>query len=179
VTAGGRHESRPGRPRAPETDAAIYTAVLDVLADVGFDGLTYDRVAARANVSRPALYRRAASKPALVVAVFVDRFGLAPVPDTGTIAGDLTALQRGQLALYADPVIGSTILGLVAAIWNDDEARDAWVDGFVRPRRLGVHAAIDRAVARGEIEENVDAEWVCEILTRYRAKLWRRRSLWS
>ncbi len=52
----------PGRPRDERADAAIMTATLDLLAEVGPTGLSVDEVAARAGVSKTTIYRRFATK---------------------------------------------------------------------------------------------------------------------
>lgn len=156
---------RPGRPRRADLEAAINTAVREILCEVGYAALTYELVATRAGTSRPALYRRAATKLELVVNALISSYGLTPVPDTGSIERDLLELQRAQLRLYNDPVIGASLPGVLVDIRANTEARSAWVDGFVRPRRDGVVAAVERAVHRGELVEGTDAEWVCDILT--------------
>jgi AcrR family transcriptional regulator len=65
-----------------------------ILAGDGYQGLTIDGVAARAKVGPPAIYRRWSFKAALVVAALARSTGLAPAPDTGTVRGDLLAVQR-------------------------------------------------------------------------------------
>ncbi|MFD4366725.1 TetR/AcrR family transcriptional regulator [Rhodococcus sp. NPDC058521] len=154
-----------GRPRKPEVDARIHDATISVLTDVGYGRLSYELVADAADVSRPTLYRRAAGKAALVVAALIDRYGVSPVPDTGTVHGDLLALQEHQIRFYNDPVIGAALPGLLADIRQDQSAAQTWVEGFVSPRRAGTVAALRRAKARGEIEPDTDEDWVCEVIT--------------
>jgi AcrR family transcriptional regulator len=55
-----------GRPRAPETDESIRQAVWTTLATVGYEGLTFEGVAALAGCSRATLYRRFRSRFDLV-----------------------------------------------------------------------------------------------------------------
>jgi AcrR family transcriptional regulator len=55
-----------GRPRAPETDEAIRQAVWTTLATVGYEGLTFEGVAASVGCSRATLYRRFTSRFELV-----------------------------------------------------------------------------------------------------------------
>ena len=51
-------QPRRGRPRDERYDATILDATLDLVADVGFGGLTIDAVAVRAKVGKAAIYRR-------------------------------------------------------------------------------------------------------------------------
>ena len=56
------------RPRVEgEREQEILDATLEVLADVGYDRLTMDAVAARAKASKATLYRRWNDKASLVV----------------------------------------------------------------------------------------------------------------
>ncbi|WP_293985670.1 TetR/AcrR family transcriptional regulator [Sphingobium sp.] len=55
-----------GRPREAEKDEAIREATWDLLAQVGYDGLTFEAVAEAAGISRTTLYRRFSAKSALV-----------------------------------------------------------------------------------------------------------------
>ena len=59
---------RPGRPRSTEADEAILEAAVDLFAECGFDGLTVEGVAARANVGKATIYRRYPCKVDLVIA---------------------------------------------------------------------------------------------------------------
>lgn len=154
-----------GRPRDPQTDDAIAAAVGKVIAQKGYAGLSYDQVALEAGVSRPTLYRRANSKAALVVTALVKRYGLTPVPDTGSLREDLLCLQRQQALLYSDATFLAALPGILTDIRTDPRARSDWNDGFVRPRRHGVHVALSRAVARGEVDEDTDGELMCDLLT--------------
>ena len=56
----------PGRPRDPRRDEAIRDATLTLLADVGYERMSLDAIAAAACVSKPTIYRRWAGKHELV-----------------------------------------------------------------------------------------------------------------
>src|SRR6201986_4457724 len=94
VGADDAGQRRPGRPPDPGYDKAILDAVLEILFDKGYAGLTIDGVAARTGVGRPTIYRRWSSKPALVIAALSQSVGLSPAPDTGRLQDDLLAFQR-------------------------------------------------------------------------------------
>ena len=57
----------PGRPRDARADSAILDATLRLVGSVGLGGLSMDAVAATAGVSKATIYRRWASKEALVL----------------------------------------------------------------------------------------------------------------
>ena len=77
----------PGRPRDAGRDRAILAATFALLQEFGYRDLTIERIAATAGVGRPTIYRRWASKAALVVAALASTNRIAiPVVDTGTLA---------------------------------------------------------------------------------------------
>ncbi|MGH2910532.1 MAG: helix-turn-helix domain-containing protein, partial [Solirubrobacteraceae bacterium] len=96
--AGAEHgtRSRRGRKRDPERNAVILDATLVVLAEHGYDGMTIDMVAARAGSARATVYRRWPTKAELVLEAVArmsrDDVGDDPLPDTGSLRGDMTAM---------------------------------------------------------------------------------------
>src|SRR3954447_19240453 len=91
-----------GRPRDPARRRAILDAAMALIAEVGYDRMTVDAIAARGGVSKPTLYRRwPHGKPQLVADAIRERHAeRGPVPDTGSLRDDLLALvavQTGRL----------------------------------------------------------------------------------
>ena len=160
--------SRAGRPRDPARHDAILRAALDGLAELGYDRLSMDEIAARAHAGKGALYRRWSSKAALVVAAVVawrDQAAPLAIPDTGSLPGDLDALiaavpdfddaAKQQMAVF---------VGLAGAASRDPELRAALSDNlFARPRRV-LREVLDRAVARGEIAAECQLELVPDVV---------------
>ncbi len=157
-------QRRPGRPREARHDKAILDAVIKILGQKGYAGLTIDGVAAMAAVSRPTVYRRWSSKPALVIAALAHSTGLAPAPDTGTLAEDLLAFQRDQVALMNSPDSRRTTAGLVADLVADPELAAAYLGEFVGPRRESVWGALRRGIERGELRSDVDFAFISDLL---------------
>ncbi len=160
--------ARGGRPLDPSRDAAIVQAALSGLADLGYDRLTMDEIAARAHAGKGAVYRRWPSKAALVVdAIMAWREAFAPlaVPDTGSLEGDIDALvaaipdfdteNQRQMAVF---------VGLATAASRDPELRAAFADTLLdRPRRA-LRTVLDRAVDRGEIRRDQDLDLVPDVV---------------
>src|ERR1700712_1282335 len=90
--------SKLGRKRDHSRDAEILQAALDVLAETGYDGMTIDMVAARAQAGKATLYRRWPSKAELVLdaVACMKQSDLHPdeLPDTGTLRGDLLSMIK-------------------------------------------------------------------------------------
>lgn len=155
----------PGRPREARYDEAILTATLQMLQAEGYLGLTIEGVAARAGVSRPTVYRRWASKPALVVAALVQSTRLAvPEPDTGSLRGDLIAMQRHQVELMSGPDARRVTAGLISDLASDPELAETYVSRYLAPRRAAVWHVLQRGVDRGELDADVDLALVYDLL---------------
>jgi AcrR family transcriptional regulator len=124
-----------------------------------------DAIARRAGTTRQAVYRRHPSLPHILIAALSRRFGLDPAADTGSLRGDLLAVQRNQVEFFADPLVMRSLPGLL-----DEAARDAALgsqlfEAFVGPRRRSTARAMERAVLRGDIPDGFDNDWICDLLT--------------
>lgn len=155
---------RPGRPRSAECDRAIVEAALAEYAERGFDGLSVDAVATRARVSKATIYRRYPSKGEMVIAaVYVIAEELAPKLDIGTLRDDLMAAGTKLGRLMNRPVLGRAIRQIVAdAPRHPDLA--AMHEEFVKTRRRGTFAALQRAIDRGEIRSDIDFEAAADLI---------------
>ncbi len=153
------------RPRVEGSrEQEILDAALDELAESGYDRLTLDAVAARCRASKATLYRRWASKAALVVdAVARFKSHQPQDPDTGTLAGDLDALTCGAPVLIP-PHIVDVLAGLMTAMHRDAELAAAVHERFLGPRIAMTRAVVERARDRGEIPAAVDAELLTSVV---------------
>jgi AcrR family transcriptional regulator len=155
----------PGRPRDVRRDEAILKATLEILLDEDYQSLTIEAVAARAGVGRPTIYRRWPSKPALVVAALVDSALLAiPEVDTGTLRGDLIAVQRHQILLMNAPMTRRVTAGLIADLATDPELGDRYIGEYLVPRRDAVWKVLERGIERGELAPDADLAFVYDLL---------------
>lgn len=92
-----------GRPRDPRIDAAVLRATVELLAESGYPGLLVSAIAERAGTSKPAIYRRWASKAHLVhEAVFPIGAGTA-IPDTGSTSDGLREMVRRTMVFLTTP----------------------------------------------------------------------------
>lgn len=152
------------RPRvAGDRELEILNATLDVLADVGYDRLTMDAVAARARASKATLYRRWSSKPALVIDAFQCQKGPDTVPDTGSLREDLIASACGHGGL-TDPKPLGVFASVMTAISRDADFAEAWRRDFVGPKIEAVRQIYRRAQARGEVRADADLDLLASAL---------------
>ena len=149
---------RAGRPRDDSRESHILAVVNALLAERGYDGVSFEEVARRAGASKPTLYRRWANKREMVVAalkVGPARRDDADAIDTGSLRGDLLALCRRLLTTLRS-ADGQTALALLQAGFEDPELGET-IEQTVGP--TGARLPVDvvaAAVRRGELPEGVD-----------------------
>ena len=151
----GHAPVRPGG-RTARPPAAVREATLAELVASGSQGLTVGAFAARSGVHKTTLYRRWGNVEGLIA----DALELAsgepwPVPDTGTIDGDLRALAREVLTGFTDPQAGPVATAFVSAAIQNPEAGRA-LHAFFQARHEQSAPIVDRAVARGELPTGTD-----------------------
>ncbi|WP_434445977.1 TetR/AcrR family transcriptional regulator C-terminal ligand-binding domain-containing protein [Lentzea sp. E54] len=139
-------------------DEAITTAARELLAEVGYAGLTMDAVAARAAVGKAAIYRRYATKQEMVFAAAVHGTTLDVPPDTGSLEGDLTALARVIVGHLSNPAASAALLSLLGEIGADPAPAERFARAFVEPERAGNAELLERAVRRGELTRTPDVD---------------------
>jgi AcrR family transcriptional regulator len=140
-----------GRPRDPRRDKRIYDAVLELLAEVGFDRMSLDAVAARAGVSKPTIYRRCPDGKAALVsaAIAFHREAKPGPPDTGSLREDLLAMVR----VMSEHMVENAQLagGLTSQLRTSAELREIFSEHVIEPERDRWRLLLERAAARGEI----------------------------
>jgi AcrR family transcriptional regulator len=137
------------RRRGAALEQAILTAAAAELVEVGYAGLTMDRVAKRAGTNKNAIYRRWPNRAALGLAAYRQlAHESTEVPDTGTLRGDVLQLLRGANRHWSSP-LGEVLRGLLAGIGPElfSQAQEASTDGG---SALWL-TVLGRAVARGEL----------------------------
>ncbi|MEU8251112.1 TetR/AcrR family transcriptional regulator [Nonomuraea sp. NPDC048916] len=148
------HRKLPRR-RGEELSAAIFRATLDELADVGYSGLTMERVAERAKASKASLYRRWPTRIELVMDAV---YHLVPdpvsVPDTGTLRGDALAGLRRTAELLTGPA-GEALRGLLGEALGDESRGARFRENSQRAGRRMMEEIARRAVERDEIDPDV------------------------
>ncbi|MGW6121225.1 TetR/AcrR family transcriptional regulator [Nocardia sp. NPDC055165] len=149
-------QRRPGG-RSARVREAVLDATADELAERGYQDLSMEAVAQRAGVHKTTVYRRWRG-PEGLVADALERASQQPwpIPDTGTLTGDLRALTELLRQGFTDPESGSLATAFIAAGMQHPEAADA-LRGFYAARHDEAAAIVARAVARGEVHPEVDA----------------------
>jgi len=139
------------RRRGEELEWAILHAAAEELREVGYAGMTMDRVAARAGTNKNAIYRRWPHRAALGIAAYRHLTdAVIPHPDTGTLRGDALEMLRRANETWSSPY-GAILRGLLAAAADDPQLLTLMRErsGAETMDRVWL-AMLERAAVRGE-----------------------------
>ena len=125
--------------------AAVLEATYAELAERGYLGLTVENVAQRAGVHKTTVYRRWTSVDGLIAdALAATAADAWPIPDTGSLEGDLVELAR-EVIRGESPVFEAVI----AAGFQSDIASAALREFYAR-RHEEAATVVVRGIERGE-----------------------------
>ncbi|MGW2825897.1 TetR/AcrR family transcriptional regulator [Streptomyces sp. NPDC001443] len=134
----------------PEREAELYTAVLELLREVGYDALTMDAVASRTRSSKATLYRHWGGKADLVAGAIRHQKPHADGVDTGSLRGDLYAAvtREGDFRMEQNSAL---VRGLATVMHENPGVLRAFRELIIEPETEELREILGRAVARGEI----------------------------
>ncbi|MFI1769365.1 TetR/AcrR family transcriptional regulator [Streptomyces sp. NPDC020800] len=148
-------ERGPGRPRQERVTGATLEAVIELVTEQGVKAVTMDAVAARAGVSKPAIYRRWPSKQALIIAAAESRIGPLSVPDLGDIRAELREVLAARLEAYRLPGTARLLTELMASAAETGQDRGEYAD-YTERMMAETRRILQRGIARGEVRPDVD-----------------------
>jgi AcrR family transcriptional regulator len=127
--------------------------------------MSVDSVAGRAGVSKATIYRWWRSKAELALdTVLADARQQIPVPDTGTLAGDVRARARATAKAFRSPNLGPAMAALIGEAQADPVFALAFRDRVIRQLREASLGMFRRATDRGEIADGIDSEVALDML---------------
>ncbi|MCY0939332.1 TetR/AcrR family transcriptional regulator [Streptomyces sp. H34-S4] len=153
-----------GRPRDRRTHESIVQAAAELVAEVGYAATSIGAVAARAGVGKDTIYRRWSGKAELVYEAVFTTTDEAPVPDTGTLVGDLTVLLQGLVDEFSTPAGAAALPGLLADFAADPVLKARIRTGFLAPAKERLVDIFDRAAQRGEMSAGTSVDLVLDTL---------------
>lgn len=156
-----------GRPTDEDLTRRILHAAVEMLGAHGYQQLSVEQVARSVGCGKTAIYRRYADKGSLVAAALRWQVEVGDMPDHGDVRADLLehALQN-QRNQELSPEQSNGL----RAMFEPDVFPTMWESFFQHRRRQGIEI-IDRAIARGELPEDVDHDILLDTiagLTLYR-----------
>ena len=162
MSANESSQQAAGRPRSEEAHQAILDATLELLVEVGFSALTVEGVAGRAGVGKATIYRRWPSKLPLVV----EAFGRLPAfedVDTGSVAEDLKQMLKAYIQAFNSTPLAAVLPSLAGERAHNPELSELF-DPVSKQRRLPLHRALERGVARRELSADLDLDLASDVV---------------
>jgi AcrR family transcriptional regulator len=153
-----------GRPRDARKTEQILQAARELVLEQGIN-VTIEQIAAAAGVSRDAVYRRWPSRRDVVITVALQCLSDAvPIPDTGSIRGDLLSIMTaGAQGLAAGP-FGRVYRSLLAEAERDPSWEPVLLAAH-QQRRAVTAVVLDRAKACGEVPPGADSELLIDMIS--------------
>ena len=152
------------RPRSVRAHEAVLAATRALLTEGGLPAATVDAISVRSGVSKATVYNPWPSR----IAAGAEAWGAQmaeqiQVPDTGSLAGDLHGHMRRVSDFYGGPD-GTVFTQLIAAGVGDPDGAAYFRVYFFAARRQTMAVLWQRAVARGEVREELDEDTFVDIL---------------
>ncbi|AKT42911.1 TetR/AcrR family transcriptional regulator [Chondromyces crocatus] len=141
----------------------VLDTTVEELSRVGYETLSIEAVAARADVNKTTVYRRWPTKRDLVKAA-LERVARCQtmVPDTGDLRTDMLQHVSALRDDAESPALKSVIRMVFAA---DQHTELAQLAAHIRAEKeLTARAMYQRAIARGELHPDTDIELVHDVL---------------
>ena len=148
---------RRGRQRSAETEQAILQVTRELLVECGVQGLTIEKVAARAGVAKTTIYRRWRDKDELALAVVLDMVEqVVKLPELGDTRAELLAFVNAAVKVLGSTLMGRVMQGLVSDLATDPELAQAFRDRVVSVRDAEVERLVERGIARGDLRPDTE-----------------------
>jgi AcrR family transcriptional regulator len=158
-SADGSAPSRSGRAQH-----AVLDATASIMAEGGLAATTIDAIRDRSGVSKTTIYKHWPNRLCVAIDAFAERLATeTSLPDTGTALGDFREQIRRVSAFYASPV-GSVFAQLLANAIQDPVAAGWLQTRFLDSRQRGTRELWDRAVARGEVQKDIDPDLAMDLV---------------
>lgn len=151
-------------PRSPNaSDDEILTFTNQLIAKHDISGVTVDMVATKAGVSKATIYRRWASRHALILDAITIMHRPGAKPNTGSIRGDLEILLTELLQFLNRRNGGKVFMAFLNEAIRNPKIAQANEKITAEVRESYVEA-VTQAIARGELEAGTDVELMIDML---------------
>jgi hypothetical protein len=87
----------------------------------------------------------------------------AEVPDTGDVRADLIAVADGLATKLRDPAWSRILVTLIDAAQSDPELAAVYSEFSTARRQTGI-TVIERAMARGDLDDSLDADLLVQLV---------------
>ena len=155
-----------GRPRDKVAHDAILDAALSLLDESCYSEITVEKIAARAGVGKPTIYRRWRTKAEVVMEAYAVRVSHTspPAVPSDDVFADLVNFLDRIFAVNNHPVNNRVLRCFIAESQYDEAFRAKFYELFLARRRNVVHTLISHGKALGQIRHDLDSEIAADLL---------------
>jgi len=167
LTKSASSSSATGRPRNPVVDQAILRAALELFIEHGVAGASIERIAKRAGVAKTSVYRRWASREALLAqAIEAARNATGYTVDLldRTPPQDFVKLLVEAVEVVGRPEIRKLMTRLIGSIPDYPKLIEVYRETYYLPRRQAFVRALERVRAAGLLAKDIDLEALADTI---------------
>ena len=153
-----------GRPRNHELTDSILQAVLELVEEVGFDGVTIDRISERTGASRAAIYRRWSNVSAIIMDAFMAEAGpLVPFERQENVVETFRIAMKNLIKIL-DGRFGKILSALLGRAQTNPQLLEAFWSGWIEKRRKIGKEYILEGIENNQLRPDTDAEILIDAL---------------
>lgn len=142
-------------PRGQAAKQRIVDAAQQLILDEGLDAFNVEAVAAASGAARSTIYRHWPEAHDLLIDTLTSMSRQFTIPDTGALKSDLLEGVRTLRPILDDPRTRRLLLDVTRAAAEDPEIERIRARA-ISERRQPVQVILQRAIARGEIDPDID-----------------------
>jgi AcrR family transcriptional regulator len=161
--AGRRARPHTGRRRNEAARQAVLDAALHLLTTRGYGGLTVAAIAREAGVGKQTIYRWWRGRADIVLEAATEQArAVVPMPDTGSLHGDVEAFLTATYEAAAHPDTREMLQAMAAEAQREPEFTPRFRE-FIARRRAALTELLQRGLERGELSPGTDLPLLVDV----------------
>ncbi|MFI7699961.1 TetR/AcrR family transcriptional regulator [Nonomuraea sp. NPDC049480] len=158
-----------GRPRAPETDAAILRAALELFLERGVEGTSMEQIAKLAGVGKLTVYRRWSTKEDLIAQAIEESVAaeLTPSPAQVEALSPQEIIERvlpAAAEMVASPAFRALVARVMGSAVSHPKLMAVYWKHYILPRRQLAAAMLRRAQKDGTVAADADLDVLIDMM---------------
>lgn len=145
------------RPLSQTARTKMLRAAQELMTRHGIDACTIEEVARRSGVAKTTIYRHFGGVDDLVMAATDDMIEEVATPDHGSLREDLSAIVHSFRSIVRHDAFRRMFASMLTRAVNDPEFAKLY-DQAQETRHIPLRIAIQRGIARGEVDPAIDIE---------------------
>ncbi len=160
------HARAPGRPRDQVAHDAIQDAAMSLLGECCYSEITIEKIAARAGVGKPTIYRRWKTKADVVIDAYAASASSKSVPTIPSedVFDDLVRFLERIFIVNSHPLNMRALRCFIAEAQYDEQFRAKFYELMLSQRRVALGKLLDHGKAMGQIRPDINNEIVADLV---------------